>query len=136
MIAITSLIFTDLEPTEDPVSTNYPTPMDADDHMDDQQLEVEPLTAAEVAQAGLQLINLSDESISINRREIDEVKDQLLQQYACDGCKCNYGPKNSLCCTSITVESIWNDMAELTDNKLDPVTPVQFLSHNSGREHF
>ena len=72
-ITITSS--TDLEPTEDPVSTKDPTPMDADDHMDDEQPEVEPLTAAEVVQAGLQRDNLSDESISINRREIDEVEE-------------------------------------------------------------
>ena len=91
-ITMTSLIFTDLEPTEDPVSTEVPTPMDADDHI---QPEVEPLTAVAVVQAGLQRGNLSDESISINRREIDEVEEQLVQQYACDGCKCDYSPNDT-----------------------------------------
>ena len=127
MITITSLIFTDLEPTEDP------TPMDADDHMDVEQLEVEQLTAAEVVQARLQQGNLSDESISINSREIhvDEVEEQLVQQYECDGYKCDYGPKNSPCCTVITVEryrSVQNDMVELTRDKLDLVIMEQVMA--------
>ena len=45
------------EPNEDPVSTedpNDPTAMDADDNTDDEQVEVEPPTAAEIIQAGLQ----------------------------------------------------------------------------------
>ena len=96
--------------------------MDADVHMDDEQ------PAAEVVQAGLQQGDLSDESISINRRKIEV---QLLQQYACDGCKCDYGPKNSPCCTSMTVErygSIQNDVAELTHDELDLVIMAQVMA--------
>ena len=79
------LIYADLEsspePTEDPVSredlilTNDPTPMDADDDTDDEQMEVEPPTAEEIVQAGLQRGDLSDESISVDRWEIDEVEE-------------------------------------------------------------
>ena len=75
--------------------------MDADDDTDDEQPEVEPPTAGEVVEVGLQRGDLSDESISIDRQEVEE---QLVQQYACDGCKCDYGLKNSPCCTSVTVE--------------------------------
>ena len=54
-----------------------------------EQPEVEQLTA------GLLRGDLNDESININRREIDEVEEQLVQQYACDGCNCDYGSENS-----------------------------------------
>ena len=85
------LIYADLEsspePTEDPVSredlilTNDPTPMDADDDTDDEQMEVEPPTAEEIVQAGLLRGDLSDETISVDRREIDAVEEQLVQQH-------------------------------------------------------
>ena len=70
--------------TEDPILTNDPTPMDAVDDKDDEQAEVEPPTAAEMVQAGLQRGDLSDENISVDRREIDEVEEQLVQQHVRD----------------------------------------------------
>ena len=66
--------------------------MDADEEDTDEEEETEeedseePPTAAEVVQAGLQRGDLSDENITIDRREIDEVEEQLVQDYARDGC--------------------------------------------------
>ena len=54
--------------TEDPILTNDPTLMDADDDKDDKQMDVEPPTSAEIVQAGLQRGDLSDENISVDRR--------------------------------------------------------------------
>ena len=58
------LIYADLESTpepnedpvsrEDPILINDPTPMVAEDDTDDEQVEVEPPTAEEIVQAGLQ----------------------------------------------------------------------------------
>ena len=39
-----------------------------------------------MVQVGLQRGDLSDENITIDRREIDEVEEQLVQDYARDGC--------------------------------------------------
>ena len=79
------LIYADVEsspePNEDPLSTedpSDPTPVDADDN---EQVEVEPPTAAEIVQAGVQRGDLSDEGISVGREEIDEVEEQLVQQH-------------------------------------------------------
>lgn len=61
---------TDLEPTDDPASTEDPIPMDADGEDTDEEEETEeeePPTAAEVVQAGLQRGDLSDENITIDR---------------------------------------------------------------------
>ena len=54
--------------TEDPILTNEPTPMDADDDTDDKQAEVEPPRAVKILQAKLQRGNFYDESISVDRR--------------------------------------------------------------------
>ena len=54
--------------TQDPISTNDPTPVDADNDTADEQAEVEPPTAAEIVEAGLQQGDLCDESISVDRR--------------------------------------------------------------------
>ena len=50
--------------------------MDGDREDTDKKVEVEkePPTADEVVQAGLQRGDLSDESITIDRREMDEVE--------------------------------------------------------------
>ena len=81
--------------------------MDANGEDTDEEEETEekePPTVAEVVQAGLQRGDLSDENITIDRREIDEVEEQLVQDHARDGCKCDHGPNKSPCCTTITVD--------------------------------
>ena len=52
--------------------------MNADD---DEQVEVDPPTRAEMVQIVLQRGHLSDENISLDRRVIDEVEEQLVQQH-------------------------------------------------------
>lgn len=93
--------------------------MDTDDDTDDKQVEVEPHTAAEVVQAGLQGSDLCCESIKLPW--IDKVEEQMVQQHGQDRSKYDYSPRKSTCCKSISVEryrSVWNDMAELTHNEL------------------
>ena len=74
---------------------------------------------------------MSDENLTIDRREIDEVEEQLVQDHQRDGCKCDYSPKKSPCCTTIAVDryrSLRNDMAELSHNKLDLVMMAQVMA--------
>ena len=93
-------------------------------------------TAAEVVQAGLQPGDLRNENITIDRREIDEVEEQLVQDHARHGCKCDYGPKKSPCCTTIIdrYRSVRNDMAELSHDKLDLVLMAQVMARCKSEE--
>ena len=61
---------------------------------------------------------------------IDEVDEQLVQHVR-DGCNCDYCPRKSPCCKSISVEryrSVLNDMAELTHDELDLVVMAQVMA--------
>ena len=57
---------------------------------DNEQAEEQSPTAAETLQVRIQQGGLSDESISVDRWEIDNVEEQLVQQRVWD---CDYGPR-------------------------------------------
>ena len=89
----------------------------------EEELEAEP-TAAEIVQAGVARGQLDKESVPIDPRELDEAEERLIQQFVNDGCKCDFGPNQSPCCTTITAEhfrSVRCQMAELTCHELDLV---------------
>ena len=60
-----------------------------------------------------------------------------MQQHGRDGCNCDYGPRKSPCCRSISIEryrSVRNDMAELTHDELDLVVMAQVMAGCSTAE--
>ena len=76
-------------------------------------------------------------SCPIDRRDLDEAEEQLIQQFAQDGCKCDLGPNKSPCCTTITVDyfrSVRCQMLELTHDKLDLVVMGQMMAGCFSRE--
>ena len=69
--------------------------------------------------------------MDIDQRELDEVEEQLTQQFAQDGCKCDFGSNKSPCCTTISLEhfrSMRCQMAELTHDELDLVVLGQVMA--------
>jgi len=68
--------------------------------------------------------------VAIDQRELDEVDDHLIKQFAQDGCKCDFGPNKTSCCTSISLEhfrSVRCQVAELT-HELDLVVMGQVMA--------
>ena len=76
-------------------------------------------------------------SCPIDRRDLDEAEEQLIQQFAQDGCKCDLGTNKSPCCTTITVDyfrSVRCQMLELTHDELDLVVMGQVMAGCFSRE--
>ena len=68
--------------------------------------------------------------MAIEQRELDEMEEELIQKFAQDGCKCDFGSNKSPCCTTISLEhfrSVRCQMAELTNNELDLVVMGQVM---------
>ena len=88
-------------------------------------------------QAGVARGQLDKDTLPIDRRDLDEAEEQLIQQFAQDGCKCNLGPNKSPCCTTITVDhfrSVRCQMLELTHDELDLVVMGQVMAGCFSRE--
>ena len=88
-------------------------------------------TAAEIVRAGLAQGQLDKECVAIDQRELDEVEEELIQKFVQDGCKCDFGPNKSPCCTKISLEhfrSVRCQMVELTHDELDLVVLGQVMS--------
>ena len=60
-----------------------------EDDDDEEKEPVEEPTVAEVVQAGVAQGQLDKGVISIDQRELDEAEEQLILQFAQDGCKCD-----------------------------------------------
>ena len=84
----------------DPIADDPPA---EDNNEEDEEEPVEKPTAAEVVQAGVAWGQL-DETVPIDRRKLDDTEERVIQQFAQDGCKCDFGPNQSPCCTTITVD--------------------------------
>ena len=96
-------------------------------------------TAAEIVQAGVARGQLDKECVPIDQRELDEAEEQLIQQFVRDGCKCDYGPNHSPCCTSISADhfrSVRCQMTELTHDELDLVVMGQVMAGCFSAETF
>jgi len=68
--------------------------------------------------------------VATDQRQLDEVEDHLIQEFAQDGCKCDFGP-NKTSCTSISFEhfrSVRCQVAELTLVELDLVVMGQVMA--------
>ena len=88
-------------------------------------------------QAGVARGQLDKDTLPIDRRDLDEAEEQLIQQFAQDGCKCDLGPNKSPCCTTITVDhfrSVRCQMLELTHDELDLVVMGQVMAGCFSRE--
>ena len=88
-------------------------------------------------QAGVARGQLDKDTLPIDRRDLDEAEEQLIQQFAQDGCKCDLGPNKSPCCTFITVDhfrSVRCQMLELTHDELDLVVMGQVMAGCFSRE--
>ena len=111
----------------DPIADDQPA--EDNDEEDEEELVEQP-TAAEVVQAGVARGQL-DETVPIDRCELDDTEERLIQQFAQDGCKCDFGPNQSPCCTTITVDhfrSVRCQMLELTHDELDLVVMGQVMA--------
>ena len=95
----------------------------AEDDEDAEEEPVEEPTAAEIVEAGVSRGQLdSDTTIPVDQRAVDEAEERLIQQLVQDSCKCDLGPNQSPCCTTITAEhfrSVRCQMLELTHDELD-----------------
>ena len=123
------------DPPEDNEQLSLDPPIDDPPAEDDEENEEEPVvepTAAEIVQAGVAWGQLdNDMTIPVDQQEVDEAEEQLIQQFARDGCKCDFGPNWSPCCTTITVEhyrSVRCQMLELTHDELDLVVMGQVMA--------
>ena len=88
-------------------------------------------------QAGVARGQLDKDTLPIDRRDLDEAEEQLIQQFAQDGCKCDLGPNKSPCCTTVTVDhfqSVHSQMLELTHDELDLVVMGQVMAGCFSRE--
>ena len=69
--------------------------------------------------------------MAIDQRDLDEVEEQLIQQFAQNGCKCDFGPNKTPCCTSISLEhfrSVRCQVSELTHDELGLVVMGQVMA--------
>ena len=88
-------------------------------------------TAAQIVQAGVARGQVDVASVPIDRRELDVMEEQLIQEFAREGCKCDLGPDRSPCSTSISVDhfrSVRCQMADLTHDELDLVVMGQVMA--------
>lgn len=100
---------------------------------DDNEEETPAPTAEDIVLAGIERgqFNVDTCNVPIDSREIDEVEERVVRHYAVDGCKCDFGPKQSPCCKSISVEhyrSARCHMEELTHDELDLVVMAQVMA--------
>ena len=122
------------DPEEEEEQLNLDPPVNGPPVEDDEDEEEEPVkepTAAEIVCAGVARGQLDKETVPIDQRQLDEAEEQLIQQFAVDGCKCDLEPNRTPCCTSITVEhyrSMCCQMAELTHDELDLVVMGQVMA--------
>ena len=82
-------------------------------------------------QAGVARGRLDKKTVPIDQRELDEAEEWLIQQFVNDGCKYDFGPNRSPCCTTITIKhfcSVRCQMAELTHDKLDLIFMGQVMA--------
>ena len=90
---------------------------DKEEDEDEKEPVREEPTAAEIVQAGVARGQLDVASVPIDQRELDVMEEQLIQEFAREGCKCDLGPNHSPCSSSITVDhfqSVRCQMADLT----------------------
>ena len=68
-------------------------PADNDNEEEDEEETPESpeLTAAEIVQAGLAQGELDRECVAIDQCDLDEVEEQLIQEFVQGGCKCDFG---------------------------------------------
>ena len=69
--------------------------------------------------------------MAIEQRELDEMEEELIQKFAQDSCKCDFGSNKSPCCTTISLEhfrSVRCQMVELTNEELDLVVMGQVMA--------
>ena len=82
-------------PEEEEEQLNLDPPVDGppvEDNEDEEEEPVEEPTAAEIVCAGVARGQLDKETVPIDQRQLDEAEEQLIQQFAVDGCKCYLGP--------------------------------------------
>ena len=82
-------------------------------------------------QAGVARGQLDKDTLPIDRCDLDEAEEQVIQQFAQDGCKCDLGPNKSPCCTTIIVDHfrcVRCQMLELTHDELDLVVMGQVMA--------
>ena len=105
--------------------------LDKEEDEDEEEPVCEESTAAEIVQAGVARGQLDVASVPIDQRELDVMEEQLIQEFAREGCKCDLGPNRSPCSSSITVDhfrSVRCQVADLTHDELDLVVMGQVIA--------
>ena len=82
------------------------TPEEVDD--DEEEPVDEDLTAAEIVKAAIANGQLDVDSVPIDQRELDSTKEQTIQRFVRDGCKCDLGTNRGPCSAFITARGpLW-----------------------------
>ena len=124
--------YVDLDTSSDPSEAlQLSLDLPVEDDEEENEPVTEQLSAAEIVQAGVATGQIETSSVPIDKRNLDEAEEQLIWQFAQDGCKCDLGPNKRPCCTTISVEhfrSVRCQMLELTHDELDLVVMGQVMA--------
>ena len=94
-------------------------------------IDLESPSAAQIVEAGIAQGRLDIDSVPVDQRTLDEAEEALIQEFVRVSCKCDLGPNNQPCSTTITREhyqSVRCQMAELSRDELDLVVLGQVMA--------
>ena len=85
-------------------------------------------TAEDIVQAGLAQGHLEKECVAIDKRELDEAEEMLIEQFVRDGCQCDFGTNKSSCSTAFTPEHFRSVRCQMAHDELDLVVMGQVMA--------
>ena len=106
-------------------------PEDDFDLDEETELDSGEPSAAQIVKAEIVQRQLDVSSVPTDQSTLDEAEETLIQEFVRVGCKCDLGPNQQPCSTTITMEhfrSVRCQMVELSRDELDLVVLGQIMA--------